>query len=121
MEIFMGLRDAKTTPRNPSGWFYSCSFHRPWRSYTLHMVGKIGQYDLGRIIRLCKNLLSIKDKLAALVQNVRRNRPCDLIRQSFGCDEKSNACKAKFIKRVSHFLLANLMPLSSLLLRCRIW
>ena len=31
-------------------------------------VGKIGQYDIGRIIRLCKHmdtLLSIKDKLAA--------------------------------------------------------
>ena len=46
-------------------------------------VGKIDQYDIGRIIRLCKhmdNLLSIKDKLLPLVQNVRRNRPCDLIK-----------------------------------------
>ena len=49
-------------------------YHWPWRSYTLHMysptkgVSKIGQYDIGQIIRLCKhmdNLLSIKDMLAA--------------------------------------------------------
>src|SRR5581483_5470191 len=71
MEIFMGLRDAKTTPRNPSGWFYSIDpgVRTPFTWYSpTKGVGKIGQYDIGRIIRPCKhmdNLLSIKDKLAA--------------------------------------------------------
>ena len=69
MEIFMSLRDAKTTPRNPSGYSIDPGVRTPFTWYSpTKGVGKIGQYDIGRIIRPCKhmdNLLSIKDKLAA--------------------------------------------------------
>ena len=71
MEIFMGLRDAKTTQADSSihavsidpGDLTPFTWYSPTKG-----VGIISQYDIRRIIRLCKhmdNLLSIMDKLAA--------------------------------------------------------
>ena len=103
---FSWVYETQKQLRETQAEFCSLTLTFTWYSPTKG-VGKIGQYDIGRIIRLCKhmdNLLSIKDKLLPLVQNVRRKRPCDLI---VGCDKKSNTCKAKFMKRVSRFLLAD--------------
>jgi len=78
-------------------------------------VGKIGQYDIGRIIRLCKymdNLYSIRDKLAS--NSKRKNK------KALRLDNAISRIIRK-IKRVLHFLLMNLMPLSFLLLRYQIW
>ena len=69
-------------------------------------VGKIGQYDIGRIIRLCKhmdNILSIKDKLAASSSNRKKKQALRLDKAIFWMRRKIKHLQAKFIKRVSHF------------------
>ena len=80
-------------------------------------VGKIGQYDIGRIIRLCKhmvdNLLSVKDKLAASSSKRKKKQASRLDKAISRMRRKVKHLQSELYKKSVAFF-------TRLLLRCRI-